>query len=78
MTTSSISLEELYVRLALEEEDEEGVIVPEGEAKKNKKTYVLVGRFLTERKNINFNAMKNVLASLRRPKEGVEIHELGA
>lgn len=39
-------------------------------------THVLVGRFLTE-KNINFNAMQNVMASLWRPKEGMEVHDLG-
>lgn len=76
MATSSSSLEDLYARLAPEEEDEEGVIVSEGEVWKNQETFVLVGRFLTE-KNINFNAMKNVLTSLWRPKEGVEIHDLG-
>ncbi|KAL8125716.1 hypothetical protein AgCh_013105 [Apium graveolens] len=37
---------------------------------------MLVGRFLTE-KNINFNAMQNVLASLWRPKQGLEVHDLG-
>lgn len=41
-----------------------------------KESYVLIGRFLTE-KNINFTAMQIVLASIWRPKEGVEIHDLG-
>lgn len=76
MATTSTYFEELYARLALEEEEEEGVVVSEGEVRKNQKTYVLVERFSTE-KNINFTAMKNVLASLWRPKEGVEIHDLG-
>lgn len=63
MASSSKSLEELYARLALEEEDEEGVFVQNEEVIKQQSMYVLVGRFLTE-KNVNFNAMKNVLASL--------------
>lgn len=41
-----------------------------------KTTYVLVGRFLTEN-NINFQAMQNVMASLWRPKEGMEIQDIG-
>lgn len=41
-----------------------------------KQTYVLVGKFLTE-KNINFMAMQNVMAVLWRPKEGMEVHDLG-
>lgn len=76
MASSSTNLEDLYARLSLEEEEDEGVIIPEGEGSKQQNTYVLVGRFLTE-KNINFQAMQNVLASLWRPKEGVEIHDLG-
>ena len=37
---------------------------------------MLVGRFLTD-KNINFHAMQLVLASLCRPKEGMEVHNIG-
>lgn len=37
---------------------------------------MLVGKFLTE-KNINYNAMQNVMAGLWRPKEGTEVHEMG-
>lgn len=62
MTTVPNNLEELYSRLSLEEEDEGGVIIPEGEVEKRQDTCVLVWRFFTE-KNINFNAMKNVLVS---------------
>lgn len=62
MTTSEASLEELYARLALDEEDDGGIVVAEVEIK-TRTTYILVGRFLTE-KNINFNAMQNVIASL--------------
>ncbi|XP_074374460.1 uncharacterized protein LOC141714863 [Apium graveolens] len=38
--------------------------------------YVLVGKFLTE-KNINFNAMQNVMAAFWRLKEGMEVHDMG-
>ncbi|XP_074342383.1 uncharacterized protein LOC141679921 [Apium graveolens] len=76
MANTTTNLEELYARLALEEEENGGVVVGEEEVRPNRKTFVLVGRFLTE-KNVNFNAMQNVLASLWRPKEGVEIHDLG-
>lgn len=76
MATSNESLEELYSRLALEDEGDEGILVIEGAEKQTQSTYVLVGRFLTE-KNINFNAMKNVLASLWRLREGMEVHDLG-
>lgn len=41
-----------------------------------RESYVLIGRFLTE-KNINFNAMQNVLATLWRPKEGMKVHDIG-
>lgn len=70
------SLEELYANLSLEEDDEGGVVVGIEEVQEKKTTYVLVGRFLTE-KNINFQAMQNVMASLWRPKEGMEIHDIG-
>lgn len=36
-----------------------------------------MGKFLTE-KNVNFHAMQNIMASLWRPKEGIEVHDLGA
>lgn len=49
-------MEDLYSRPTLEEEDEECVIVQEGEVRKQQQTYVLVGRFLTE---------KNVILMLR-------------
>lgn len=62
--------------MTLEEEDEGGVLVADEGVANNAPTYVLIGRFLTD-KNINFNAMQNVMASLWRPKEGMEIHDLG-
>lgn len=69
-------LEEMYSRMMLEEDEEGGVVVGEEEVVKAATTYVLIGKFLTE-KNINFQAMQNVLASIWRPREGVEIHDLG-
>lgn len=75
MATKSNDLEELYARLSLEEGDDGGFIVEKGDVNKTKQ-YVLIGRFLTE-KNINFNAMQNVIASLWRPREGMEIHDIG-
>lgn len=75
MTASKVNLEELYAQLSLEEEDEGGIVVTWGEIKA-RTTYVLVGRFLTE-KNINFTAMQNVIASLSCPREGMEIHHIG-
>lgn len=44
----------------------------EADVVQNKQVFVLIGKFLTD-KNINFQAMQNVLAALRRHKEGVEI-----
>lgn len=76
MGTSGTTLEEMYARLSLEDEEDGGVIVAGAEIPQTRKTYVLVGCFLTE-KNINFNAMQNVLASLWRPKEGMEVHDIG-
>lgn len=76
MASSHQNLEKMYARLALEEEDEGGVVIGDDEVDVNKQTFVLVGRFLTD-KNINFLAMQNMMASLWRPKEGVEIHDLG-
>lgn len=69
-------MEEMYANLVIEDEDDDGIVVGNAEAVEEKQTYVLVGRFLID-KNINFNAMKNVIASLWRPKEGMEIHDLG-
>lgn len=69
MATSKQTLEEMYVRLSPEEEEEGGIVVEEGEIK-TCNTYVLVGQFFTE-KNINFNTMQNVMVSLWRPREGM-------
>lgn len=76
MARMEASLEEMYANLVIEDEDDDGIVVGNAEAVEEKQTYVLVGRFLID-KNINFNAMKNVIASLWRPKEGMEIHDLG-
>lgn len=76
MASSQQNLEEMYARLTLEEEDEGGMLVGDEEVDNDKQTFLLVGRFLTER-NINFVAMQSMMASLWRPKKGVEIHDLG-
>lgn len=77
MGSSMGDLEEMYSRMMLEEEEEGGVVVGDEETIQATETYVLVGRFLTE-KNVNFQAMQNVLASIWRPREGIEIHDLGS
>lgn len=72
-----MALEEMYANLVIADEEEEGgIIVPTDEVVVSKQTYMLVGRFLTE-KNINYNAMQNVMAGLWRPKEGMEVYEMG-
>ncbi|XP_074326485.1 uncharacterized protein LOC141664431 [Apium graveolens] len=70
------SLEELYAYLVIDDEDERGIIVANSEVVQQKQTYVLIGKFLTEN-NINFLAMQNVMATLWRPKEVMEIHDIG-
>ena len=57
------TLDEMYANLVLEDEEEDEIIVKKTDVIEPKQTYVLVGRFLTE-KNINFNATRNVIASL--------------
>lgn len=69
-------LEKLYARLTIEDEEEGGMVIGAEAVQKHQETYILVGKFLTE-KNINFQAMRNVMATLWRPKEGMEMHDLG-
>ncbi|KAL8148422.1 hypothetical protein AgCh_005694 [Apium graveolens] len=69
------SLEELHADLVIDDEDEGGIIVANSEVVQQKQTYVLIGKFLTE-KNINFMVMQNVMAMLWRPKEGMEDVEM--
>lgn len=76
MSSSMGDLEDMYSRMMLADEEEGGVVVGDEEMIPAAKTYVLIGKFLTD-KNVNFQAMQNVLASIWRPKEGVEIHDLG-
>jgi hypothetical protein len=45
------SLDELYEKLTIEDGE---VIIAAGEIQSNKETFILVGKFLTE-KSINFN-----------------------
>lgn len=78
MANHNQKLEDLYSKLSIEDEDEGGIVVGADEeiVRKSTDEFPLVGRFLTE-KNINFNAMQNVLAYLWRPKYGLEVHDLG-
>lgn len=77
MKYENSNLDKLYSRLTIEDEEEGGIVVGNEEEQKATETFVLVGRFLTE-KNINFQAMQNVLTSLWRPKEGMEVHDIGS
>lgn len=76
MGTSTPDLEELYSRLALEENEDPDISIGVEGIQQAKDTFVLVGRFITE-KNVNFNAMQNMFASLWRPREGMEVHDIG-
>lgn len=71
-----IDLEKFYEKLKIENEEDVGIIVEIEEGQEKKESFVLVGRFLTE-KNINFQAMQNVLALLWRPKKGIEVYNIG-
>lgn len=69
------SLEELYAKLSLKDEEEGGVIIGVEEIQEKKDTFIMVGKFMTN-KNINFQAMRNLMASIWRPKEGTEVHDI--
>lgn len=71
-----MALEKMDANLVIADEEEDDILVPSEEVVASKKTYMLVGRFLTE-KNINYNAMQNVMTGLWRPKEGMEVYEMG-
>lgn len=76
MANGGETLEEMYANLVIEDEDEAEIIVGNKEVVEEKQTFVLIGRFLTE-KDIKFFAMRNTMSSVWRPKEGMEIHDLG-
>ncbi|XP_074322934.1 uncharacterized protein LOC141659900 [Apium graveolens] len=76
MARSQASLEDMYANLVIKEEEEDEIVVANNEVVEQKPTYMLVGKFLTE-KNINFQAMQNLMASLWRPREGMEVYEMG-
>lgn len=76
MEYSKPNIDDLYAKLSIEDEEEGGVFIRNGEIKGNKESFVLTGTFLTD-KNINCSVMQIVTASLWRPNEGVEIHDLG-
>ncbi|KAL8106625.1 hypothetical protein AgCh_023404 [Apium graveolens] len=65
----------MYANLVIDDEKEGGIIVPSNEVVAQKQTYMLVGKFLTE-KHINYHAMQNVMAGIWRPKEGMEIYDI--
>ncbi|KAL8089958.1 hypothetical protein AgCh_039427 [Apium graveolens] len=69
------SLVVFYANLSIKENKEGRVIIGVEEIKEKKDTFMLVGRFMAD-KNINFQAMKNLLASIWRPKEGMEVHDI--
>lgn len=60
MDRSNTTLKDLYTKLSITKEEEEGIVVGIEENHENKVRYVLLGKFLTE-KIINFNAMQNSL-----------------
>ena len=76
MARQEESLEAMYAKLVIDEEDNEEIVVANTEIVEQKQSYVLIGRFLTE-KNINFNAMQNVMATLWRPREGMQVQDIG-
>ncbi|XP_074346236.1 uncharacterized protein LOC141685007 [Apium graveolens] len=76
MSRPEASLEEMYAKLVIEDEEDDEIVVASNEIVEQKPTYMLVGRFLTE-KNINFQAMQNLMASLWRPREGMEFYDMG-
>lgn len=51
-------------------------MVGESKGEAQQPRFVLVGKFLTM-KNMNFQAMQNVVAAIWRPKEGIEVYDLG-
>lgn len=50
-------------------------MVANNEVIEQKLTYMLAGKFLTE-KNINFQVMQNLMASLWRPRTGMELYDM--
>lgn len=66
----------MYAKLVIDEEDAEEIAVANTKIVEQRQSYVLIGRFLKE-KNINFNAMQNVMAILWRPREGMQVQNIG-
>lgn len=66
--------------LPLGDDGDEGIVFTEIDDCANELAVVfdscLVGRFLTKRP-VNFVAMKNIMASLWHPKEGMTVREMG-
>lgn len=71
------TLEDVYSKLSLENEDDDGGLILENLPDNNVTTgfeRCLVGRFLTSRK-VNFMAMQDTLASIWRPVKAVFMEE---
>ncbi|XP_074360862.1 uncharacterized protein LOC141701122, partial [Apium graveolens] len=65
----------MYANLVIDEEEMDEIVIANNEMTEQKTTFILVGKFLTE-KTINFQAMQNLTASLWRPREGMEVHSM--
>ncbi|XP_075489138.1 uncharacterized protein LOC142527993 [Primulina tabacum] len=70
-------MERLMENLTLSTDEDEEIIIEENSThqKSSDLEFCLIGRFLTDR-SINFNAMKNRMASIWRPGKGICIKEL--
>ena len=75
-SSSKQNIEERYANLSIEDNDEEGLVLEEGEEEdpNSDLALCLVGSFLTNRK-INFVAMQDTLSSVWRPVKGVFMEE---
>ncbi|XP_074352981.1 uncharacterized protein At4g02000-like [Apium graveolens] len=69
-------LEEMYANLVIEDEEMDEIVIANNTITEQKTTFMLMGKFLTE-KTINFQAMKNLMESLWRPREGMEVYSTG-
>ncbi|XP_062104125.1 uncharacterized protein LOC133815285 [Humulus lupulus] len=74
---SEVSLEDQYMNISLENEEEEDLIYDQGveDLSEVDARWCLVGRFLTDR-CFDFQAMQHKMASLWRPGRGVYVKEL--
>ena len=80
--TGMQELEDAWANFRLDKEESGGLEVSSEEVGKavsegTDMRYALIGRFLTD-KPINFVAMKNTMASIREPRKGIAVTEVGA